>query len=294
MMVGGGAFTNTGPAELSMEREFIEGGKGRIAFTRWPGPTGAGTVVCVHGLTRNGRDFDRLAAALRARYTVLCPDMAGRGASDWLADAGLYGYPRYLADTAALLAARRLTEVDWIGTSMGGLIGLMMAAMPGTPIRRLVLNDIGPFLPASALRRIADYVGRDPVFDSVEELEAYLRTAHAPFGPLADEDWRHMARYGHRRDADGRLRLHYDPAIGSAFQAAIQGDIDQWAVWDRIACPVLVLRGAESDLLTAETAAAMAERGPKASVVEFPGIGHAPMLMSADQIACISEWLATR
>ncbi len=277
-----------------MRTGFIEGGMGRIAFTRWPGPAGASTIICVHGLTRSGRDFDRLAETLASRYNVICPDMAGRGASDWLADPGHYGYPRYLADMAALLAAEGLSEVDWIGTSMGGLIGFMMAAMPGTPIRRLVLNDVGPFLPAVALRRIADYVGRDPVFESEAEFETHLRSSMASFGPLADEDWRHLARHGHRRDPDGRIRFHYDPAIAVPFKALAHGDVDLWSVWDRILCPVLVIRGGQSDLLTAETAAAMTGRGPKAMVVEFPGIGHAPMLMSADQIACVSDWLAAR
>ena len=261
----------------------------RIAYVEWGDARGE-AVVCVHGLTRNGRDFDRLAAALAASRRVVCPDVVGRGQSDWLADPAGYGYPQYCADMAALVARLGVATVDWVGTSMGGLIGLMLAAMPRSPIRRLVLNDVGPFLPRAALGRIAGYVGKDPDFADLDDCEAYLRRVHAPFGPLADDDWRHLASHGHRRDAAGRLRLAYDPAIARAF-AGEPADIDLWSLWDRVTCPVLVLRGGQSDLLLAETATAMTARGPRARLVEFAEAGHAPALMAAHQIAVVHDWL---
>jgi pimeloyl-ACP methyl ester carboxylesterase len=262
----------------------------RVAYVEWGERAAPRTLVCAHGLTRNGRDFDRLATALADAFRVVCPDVVGRGRSDWLTQAEGYGYPQYLADMAALIARLDVLEVDWVGTSMGGLIGMMLAAQPNTPIRRLVLNDVGPFLPKAALERIAGYVGQDPRFETLEALEAYLRRVHAPFGPLPDAAWRHLAEHGHRRLPDGGFGLAYDPAIGAAFRQGVQ-DVDLWSVWDAVRCPVLVLRGAESDLLSAETAAEMERRGPRARVVTFPGIGHAPALVAEDQIAVVRGWL---
>lgn len=263
----------------------------RIAYVEWGAAAAARTVLCVHGLTRNGRDFDRLGARLAETARVVCPDVAGRGRSDRLPAAEHYGYPQYLLDMTVLLARTGAETVDWVGTSMGGLIGMMLAARANAPIRRLVLNDIGPFVPRAALERLAGYVGKDPRFDSLAALEAYLRRVHAPFGPLDDAGWRHLAEHGYRRLADGRFALAYDPAIGQAFAGPL-ADIDLWAVWDAVRCPVLVLRGAESDLLTAVTAEEMRRRGPGATLVEFPGVGHAPALMAEDQIAVVAEWLA--
>src|SRR5215470_576684 len=261
----------------------------RIAYVEW-GEARDGTVICVRGLTRNGRDFDHLAAALAGARRVVCPDMAGRGRSNWLADGADYGYPQYCADMNALIARLGVETVDWVGTSMGGLIGLMLAAMPGSPIRRLVLNDIGPFVPKAALVRLAGYVGKDPAFADLAALEAYLRQVHAGFGPLGDDEWRHLAQHGHRRDAAGGLRLVYDPAIGRAF-AGEPVDVDLWSLWERVTCPVLLLRGGRSDLLLRETADAMTARGPRARLVEFPEAGHAPALMAAHQIAVVKDWL---
>jgi pimeloyl-ACP methyl ester carboxylesterase len=218
--------------------------------------------------------------------------MPGRGKSEWLAQPEAYGYPLYLSVAAALIARLDVEEVDWVGSSMGGLIGMMLAAQPNAPIRRLVLNDIGPFLPKAGLARLAEYVGKDPRFASLDELEAYLRRVHAPFGPLSDQDWRHMALQGYRRLEGGGFGLAYDPAIGPAFLAGGIQDIELWPVWDAVRCPVLVLRGAESDILTAATAAEMRERGPKAQLVEFPGIGHAPALMTESSIAVVRDWLS--
>ena len=262
-----------------------------MAYVAWGTRVAGGRrpVICVHGLTRNGRDFDRLALALSAERLVLCPDVVGRGQSDWLRNPAGYGYAQYCADMAALIARLGVEEVDWVGTSMGGLIGMSLAAQPKSPIRRLVMNDIGPLIPAAALRSLAGYVGKDLHFDDLAGLEAYLRQIHAAFGALDDAAWRHLAEYSHRRLPDGRFALAYDPTIGKGFAAALTQDVDLSALWKNVDCPVLVLRGAESDLLLAETARTMAA---KAKVVEIPGVGHAPSLMVPDQIELVRSWLA--
>ena len=224
---------------------------------------------------------------------VICPDVVGRGRSEWLKDPANYGYPQYMADMTALLARLGVAEVDWIGTSMGGLIGMFLAAAPNSPIRSLVINDVGPILPKAALERIAAYVGRDERFPTLGDLEAHLRRVHATFGPLTDAQWEHLARHGHRFHADGTYGLAYDPGIAVNVRQAVK-DWDFWASWDRITCPTLVLHGQESDLLHADTAAAMTRRGPRAELVAFSGIGHAPALMAADQLEIVGQWLARR
>jgi pimeloyl-ACP methyl ester carboxylesterase len=282
-------------AELSMRPGHVLGlspsGFHRMAYVAWGNGQRAGKrpVICVHGLTRNGRDFDRLAAALSADRHVVCPDVVGRGQSDWLSDPAGYGYAQYCADMTALIARLGVEEVDWVGTSMGGLIGMTLAARPQSPIRRLVLNDVGPFVPAPALRRLSGYVGKDPAFDDLAGFEAYLRQTHATFGSLDDAAWRHLAVHGHRRLPDGRLGPAYDPAIGQGLAAAATMDIDLSALWQAVQCPVLVLRGADSDLLLAETARTMSA---KATVVEIPAVGHAPSLMVPAQIEIVRSWLA--
>jgi pimeloyl-ACP methyl ester carboxylesterase len=262
-----------------------------LAYHEWGEAAKERVVVCVHGLTRNGRDFDVLARALGDRCRVLCPDMPGRGKSEWLARPLDYGFPLYLADAAALLVRVGAEQVDWVGTSMGGLIGMLLAAQPNSPIRRLVLNDVGPFIPKTALERISAYVGNDPRFTGLTELETYLREVHAPFGPLSDDQWHHLALHSARREPDGTFALHYDPAIGTAGRAAPAQDLDLWAEWDLVPCPVLVLRGAQSDVLSADTAAEMARRRPRAKVVEIDGVGHAPALMAPEQVAAVRDWL---
>lgn len=264
----------------------------RVAYHEWGDPGNPRVVVCAHGLTRNGRDFDALAAALADRYRVACPDLPGRGLSEWLPRPGDYTYPVYLGDMVALFARLGGETVDWVGTSMGGLVGMMLAAQPGTPIRRLVLNDVGPFLPKAALERIGEYVGADPRFADFGALEGYLRRVHAPFGPLTGEQWRRLAKHSARPLPDGTLALHYDPAIGEAFRAAPPQDVDLWAVWDAVRCPVLVLRGAESDVLPRETAEEMGRRGPRGRLVELPGVGHAPALLEPGQLETVCSWLS--
>ncbi|MCP5372793.1 MAG: alpha/beta hydrolase [Hyphomicrobiales bacterium] len=278
------------------QREFMglgPAGFHRVAYTEWGGAAdSAGDLICVHGLARNGRDFDTLAAGLADRYRVACPDLPGRGASDWLPVPEHYGLPLYMGDMAALIARLGGRQVDWVGTSLGGLIGMSLAAQPNSPIRRLVINDIGPFVPQAGLQRIGAYVGADPVFADMDALEARLRDVCAPFGPLTDAQWRHLATHGGRRDGEGRLRLHYDPAIAWPYKngAEIQ-DISLWPVWDAVQCPVLVLHGRESDVLLAETAQEMTRRGPMADLVELDGIGHAPALMDPDQVRAVRDWL---
>lgn len=262
-----------------------------VAYTQWGRDDAPRTVVCVHGLTRNGRDFDHLALDLADAARVVCPDVVGRGRSEWLANPDLYGYPQYLADMAALIARLDVAAVDWVGTSMGGLIGLMLAAQPKSPIRRLVINDIGPLVPKAGLDRIAGYVGKDPVFDDIRGVEAYLRFVLMGFGRLSDEEWRHMAEHSARALPDGRFGLAYDPGIGKAFTSQPLDDVNLWPVWDRITCPVLVLRGADSDLLLKDTAAEMGRRGPGARVVEVPHCAHAPSLMAPEQIAVVRGFL---
>jgi pimeloyl-ACP methyl ester carboxylesterase len=262
-----------------------------LAYTEWGDPDHEHVVVCVHGLTRNGRDFDVLASRLATRCRVLCPDVAGRGHSEWLQHKADYAYPTYLADMAALVARSSARQVDWVGTSMGGLIGTFLAATPGTPIRRMVVNDVGPFIPRAALERIASYVGTDPRFADLAEAEAYLRRVHAPFGPLSDEQWHHLATHGTRPRSEGGFGLAYDPGIAEAFRGGV-ADVDLWPVWDRVGCEVLVVRGAESDLLDAATAQRMVEAlGARARLIEFAGIGHAPAFMAADQIAAVESFL---
>jgi pimeloyl-ACP methyl ester carboxylesterase len=254
----------------------------------------ARTVVCVHGLTRNGRDFDPLAGALAAAgFRVVCPDIVGRGRSDRLADPAGYNYGQYQQDMAALIAHLDVETVDWVGTSMGGLIGMLLAARPGSAIDRLVINDIGPFLPKAALTRLAQYVGLDPVFPDRKEGETYLRQVFAPFGRLTDPDWQAIA--GHSLvPAEGRFRLAYDPAIRQGLLAAQDKDVDLWPVWDAIRVPTLLLWGKQSDLLTRDLVDAMLERGPKPTLVAFDEVGHAPPLRSAAQIEPVVAWLSRR
>lgn len=263
----------------------------RIAYREF-GPGDGVPVLCLHGLGRNLRDFDSFAAALTAGgRRAVAADMAGRGASGRLTDPLDYGYPQYLSDTAALIARLGSAEVDIVGTSMGGLIGMMLAAQAGTPVRRLVMNDVGPFIPKAALQRILDYFGKDPYFESYEAAEAYHRATYRSFGDLTEAQWRHLTETSLRPDGPG-WRLHYDPRIAEPLRQAEIADVDLWALWDRVDCPVLVLRGAESDLLLADTAEQMKRRGPRAEVIEVAGCGHAPALLDTAQIESVLTWLA--
>jgi pimeloyl-ACP methyl ester carboxylesterase len=262
-----------------------------LGYVDWGSPDARRVAVCVHGLTRNARDFDRLARALVERgYRVIAVDVVGRGRSSWLEDPKGYVVPNYVGHLSRFLALKGLAGVDWIGTSMGGIIGMGLAAAESSPIARLVLNDIGPFVPREALLDIQTYLGLDLAFRSIEELEQHLRMVHSGFGRLADDEWRHLAEHGSRREGPD-WRLHYDPAIRIPYADLTGEDIDLWPIWDKIACPTLVLRGADSRLLTETTVAEMQRRGPKVTLVTIPEAGHAPALMAPDQIAAILRWL---
>jgi pimeloyl-ACP methyl ester carboxylesterase len=264
----------------------------RIAYHEWGDPQNGRVLICVHGLTRCARDFDALAGALREYYRVVCPDIAGRGDSDWLADPMLYQLPQYVADVVTLIARLDVESVHWVGTSMGGLIGMALASMQQSPVARLVVNDAGPVIARASLERIATYLGGAPVFPSLEAAEQYVRAVSAPFGPHSDAQWRFLTEVVLRPAGGGGYRMHYDPAIAQPFRATMpEKDLELWPLWDAIRCPTLVVRGEQSDLLTRETCAQMAERGPKARVVEIPGIGHAPTLMHEEQIAVVRGFL---
>ena len=261
-----------------------------VAYTEWGDAANARVLVCVHGLTRNGRDFDFLAANLQSHYRVVCPDVVGRGRSDWLTQKGGYGYAQYLADMNALIARLNADELHWVGTSMGGLIGMMLAAQPNTPIARLVLNDVGAFIPKAALERLAQYVGKAPVFASLQQAQQYFREVCAPFGALTDGQWHHLTEHSVRAAGGGNYVLRYDPAIGDAFSSPLQ-DIHLWPVWAKVQCPTLIIRGAESDLLLPETLVQMQASRANVGSLEVPGTGHAPALMSEAQIAHVREFL---
>jgi pimeloyl-ACP methyl ester carboxylesterase len=268
----------------------------RMAYWEWGDPANSRVLVCVHGLSRQGRDFDTLAAAMCDRYRVVCPDVVGRGHSDWLADPAGYAVPNYVADMVTLLARLDAAELHWVGTSMGGLIGMGLAALPDSPIRRLVLNDVGPTIEYAALQRIQGYLGRAIEWDSIDEAADALWEISRGFGAHTREQWLALTRPMLRQNDNGRWHTHYDPAIAVNVRAttpalAQAGEAMLWAAYDRTACPTLVLRGAESDLLSPATAAMMAARGPKPRIVEIEGVGHAPMLVQPDQIAIVRAFL---
>ncbi len=267
----------------------------RMAYVEWGDPRNPRVVLCVHGLTRVGRDFDRLARALAPDFRVVCPDVVGRGCSDWLRDPTHYAVPQYVADMVTLIARLDVANVRWVGTSMGGLIGITLAGQTGTPIVRMVINDVGPTLDAAALARIGEYVGRPVRFASVEQAVDYVAQISAPFGLRSREEWREITEPVLRPDGDGWV-LHYDPRIGLPLhavtpEAAAAGEAGLWALYDRIACPTLLTRGARSDLLSPATARLMTERGPRAQLVEFDGVGHAPMFMHDEQIRVVRDFL---
>ena len=292
----------------------------RIGYTDWGQPNSQHVVVCVHGMTRNSRDFDDLAGQLANACRVVCMDVVGRGRSDWLEDASDYAFPVYLHDAATLIALvserpsqppvmrlfNRFTRrdqprfIDWVGTSMGGLIGMMLAAKPNSPIRRLVLNDVGPFV---AWRAFADlksmHGGRETRFRSLADMESHLRRVCAEFGPLTDEQWQRVTENSAEAIEDGSYILAWDPAIvsmagrrhGVEFGSGFLYGVDLWPTWNAVRCPTLVLRGENSNVLSTATLATMQASGSHVRLVEMPGVGHAPWLMSADQIALVRDFL---
>ena len=275
----------------------------RMAYWQWGDEQAAHTVVCVHGLTRQGRDFDVLAQSLVARskqpIRVLCPDVAGRGKSDWLTDPAAYAIPGYVGDMLAWLHQLKPQTLDWVGTSMGGLIGIGLYAPAkalGIAMRRLVLNDVGPVLEWQSLLRIGSYLGKDMRFDSLQQAADHLWSIASSFGPHTAAQWLELSRHMVKPHPQGGVVLHYDPALALPFQqitqqAAQQGEAALWSLYDAIAAPTLLLRGANSDLLSRQTAQQMTERGPKARLVEFAGVGHAPTLIADDQVQAVASFL---
>jgi pimeloyl-ACP methyl ester carboxylesterase len=284
-------------AEAELRRRSVQcaspKGLHRMAYVEWGDTRNRDVLICVHGLTRSGRDFDELSRALCGQFRVVCPDLAGRGDSDKLADPMLYAVPQYVADLVTLIARLDCEAVNWVGTSLGGLVGMALAAQAGSPVRKLVLNDAGPVVARAALQRIAAHVGVVPEFPTFEKAEEYVRGISAPFGPHSDAEWRLLTERWVRQAPDGTWRPHYDPRMAIAYRASMpeEGDLELWQLYDPIRCPTLVLRGEQSDLLTRETASAMAKRGPKATVIEIKDVGHAPTLMHADQIERVRDFL---
>jgi pimeloyl-ACP methyl ester carboxylesterase len=264
-----------------------------LSYLEWNADAGGVPVVCVHGLTRNALDFEALGEALAAAGRwVVSLDVVGRGQSGRLADPALYGYPQYLTDSAALLARLGAPEADWVGTSMGGLIGMMLAAQPGSPLRRIVINDVGPFVPKAALERIAEYLALERRFENKEHAEAHLKKVYAPFGIEKQEQWRRFTEISVEPDPEGGgLVPTYDQEIAAPFREAHLEDVDLWPVWDAMVGSVLVLRGRESDLLLRETAEEMVDRGPGCRLIEFAGCGHAPPLLEPAQIEPVVDFL---
>jgi pimeloyl-ACP methyl ester carboxylesterase len=293
----------------------------RIAYTDWGGASNSHVVLCMHGLTRNSRDFDWLARALQRDYRVVCMDVAGRGESDWLQHKEDYTFRQYQTDAAALIARVTAFErgrlagwfgagssageagVDWIGTSMGGLIGTLLAAQPRSPINRLVLNDVGPFISWASLMRIKGYMMTRAAYPTLEAAQGVLRQACASWGPMSDDQWRHFARYSIRQTEEG-FAFTCDPRIADATSWGFSPDarvgnrnllgLELWSVWEQVRCPVLILRGEDSEVLLAETVRRMLDREARTEVVEFAGVGHAPALMSREQIETIRAFLRSR
>lgn len=262
----------------------------RVAYHQWGDPTNPRVLVCVHGLVRNGRDFDLLADALSDEYRVICPDVVGRGQSDWLGDPAAYTMPQYLADMAVLLARLEVEQVDWLGTSMGGIIGMLLAAMPGTPVRRLILNDIGAFVSKQALTRISDYL-QPRYFDTWQQATRFMQATYPALRHLSAQQWQALVQHNYRRDGD-RLTQHYDPAIGEASRASAGEDVNLWPVWGAIRCPQLLIWGDASDVLEQVTVEQMQAQNPALSLYRVPGVPHVPSLMDTQQIDRIRHWLA--
>jgi len=262
----------------------------RMAWVEW-GPSEHPLVVCAHGLTRSGRDFDFLARALTPRYHVVCPDILGRGQSDWLADSAGYAYPGYLSDMTTLISRFGSPPTLWIGTSMGGLIGMLLAALSGSPVQYLVMNDVGPFISDASLESIRNYVGDTPLFLDYSVAKTQILDRYADFGPIPESRQDHFVRSSLKSDSEGGgFRFHYDPAIGLPLRAAAGQDVDLWSVWESLTIPVLVLRGERSGLLSRETAHRMSMR-PATTVIEVKECGHAPSLMEEDQIRLVTKWI---
>lgn len=280
------------PTRHHFYRALSSSGFSRVHYTEWGDPANTNVLVCVHGLTRCGRDFDTLAMAMQDRYRVICPDIAGRGESDWYANKADYNYVQYMNDMVALIAratANGVETLHWLGTSMGGIIGMLLASEGNTPITRLVLNDVGSLIPKASLDRIGMYLGATPRFADFESIVMAVR-AVSPFGEMSDDTWRQLTVPLVKQEADGAWTFRYDPGVGNTFAAGATQDVDLSTVWDKVTCPVLITRGTESDLLMKETYEKMC-RKPGVRGVEFTHVGHAPMFQEAGQIKAVRDFL---
>ncbi|WP_426114437.1 alpha/beta fold hydrolase [Massilia sp. PWRC2] len=273
----------------------------RMAYKQWGDGANPRVLVCVHGVTRVGDDFDALADSLSDHYRVICPDVVGRGRSDHLRNPAFYAIPQYVSDMVTLIARVTAVDgsdgtVDWFGTSMGGLIGMVLAGQSAAPIGKLILNDIGPTLDPVALQRIAAYIGQELRFASFDDGAAFVRSVSASFGAHTEAQWHKLAADVLRQGEDGQWQRHYDMGLAIPLQTATAesaraGEAALWAAYDAIACPTLLVRGAQSDLLTAATAAQMVARGPRPQLVEIAGSGHAPTFVDPAQIAIARQFL---
>ncbi len=268
-----------------------------LAYMEWGDENNPHVLICVHGLMRNAYDFEELASELSKDYRVLAVDVVGRGQSDWLQNYQNYHYGTYVSDLLNLCFSLNLTQVDWVGTSMGGLIGMMIASLPNSPIRKLVMNDIGAYVPQAALQRIASYISQKaPQFADLKAAELYFREIYQPFGELSAAQWQHITQHSVRSTPEGNLTLIYDPNIPKAFipegqtAESIQA-VELWEIWKNVHCPTLILRGAESDLLLPDTVAQMQQERENVQSITVPKVGHAPSLMIPEQIAWVRSWL---
>ncbi|MBI1954694.1 MAG: alpha/beta hydrolase [Proteobacteria bacterium] len=265
----------------------------KLHYLEW-GKADAPVLLCVHGLTRNAHDFDYLARVLSSRYRVIAVDIVGRGESDYFPQEKLYTFPQYLSDLNALIARLNVSELSWLGTSMGGLLGMIMAAQKGTPLKKLIINDVGPFIPVSWSNYIRERIKIMPTFTTLQQAESFMRQAYKTFGELTDSQWQHMAQYGTRKNQDGTLSLAYDSKIAEAIpwsENANLPDLNLWPFWQQIKLPTLLLRGKESLLLIPDIVQQMKTLKPDLEIVEFEGVGHAPALMDDNQIKVIQDWL---
>lgn len=278
---------------MSMTSRYLTCAGRELHFTEW-GTEHPDVVFCWHGLARTGRDFDALARHLSTRYRVICPDLLGRGSSQWALDpAREYCFAFFSQLVLELRQQLGIERMRWVGTSMGGFLGIILAADTlQDRISHLILNDVGPEIPVAAAQRIAAYVGNPPTFATLTALEQWLRTVYAPFGPQTDATWRHLTETSWRRTDAGQITVHYDPRLVEHLTAQ-PDDWNQWAAYECIRCPILLLRGETSDVLTRETAEAMTRRGPDCRLVEIEYCGHAPMLNTMTEQQVIDEFLAS-
>jgi pimeloyl-ACP methyl ester carboxylesterase len=268
-----------------------------MSYKEWGDPHNPKVLICVHGITRVGDDFDFLAQQLAHEYRVVCPDVVGRGHSDYLLNPDSYQIAQYVADMVSLIARLGVEKVSWLGTSMGGLIGMVLASMPKSPIARLIINDVGPNLNFDALMRICDYLGEDIIWDDYNSAKEYIQMVSQPFGEHTHEQWDKLASDVLRQNEQGKWKKHYDVRLAKVVKAStpesvLAGQTQLWASYNAITCPTDLIRGAQSDLLSQETAMEMTRTGPRATLHQIEGVGHAPMFQQVEQVALVRKILS--